>query len=150
MTKESGRKRARARGRRSDGKHEGPTRRSGQAAVPPEVQVILDAWPGRDHAGPPAATSLEAEARIFQAVSSPVRLRILAALARSPLCPCLLQELEPMRDPVLSYHLRTLRRAGLATMSARSNYRIYQATELGKRLASFSSRLRQPTPTRRG
>ena len=53
-----------------------------------------------------------------------------------------------MRDPVLSYHLRILRRAGLATMSARSNYRIYQATELGKRLASFASRLRRPKPGR--
>ncbi len=80
-------------------------------------------------------------ARIFDAVADPARLRILVALDRSPLCPCLVQEFEPMKNSALSYHLRILRRAGLVTMSARSNYRIYEATAVGEVLIAVAREL---------
>ncbi len=49
-----------------------------------------------------------------------------------------------MKNAVLSYHLRILRRAGLVTMSARSNYRIYEATALGEMLIAVARELVSP------
>ncbi len=92
----------------------------------------------------PSRAAADRIARIFDAVADPARLRILVALERSPLCPCLVQEVEPMKNAVLSYHLRILRRAGLVTMSARSNYRIYEATALGEMLIAVARELVSP------
>ncbi len=49
-----------------------------------------------------------------------------------------------MKNAVLSYHLRILRRASLVTMSAKSNYRIYTASALGVMLISFARELTIP------
>ncbi len=92
----------------------------------------------------PSRAMAERIARIFDAVADPARLRILVALERSPLCPCLVQEVEPMKNSVLSYHLRILKRAGLVTMSAKSNYRIYKASALGVTVISFARKLNLP------
>ncbi len=89
----------------------------------------------------PSTASADRIARIFDAVGDPARLRVLVALERSPLCPCLVQSVEPMKNSVLSYHLRILRRAGLVTMSARSSYRIYEASPLGEKLIEFARKL---------
>lgn len=86
----------------------------------------------------PAASAAQEVARVFDAVSDPGRLRILCALERGPLCPCLLRAIEPMTNSVLSYHLRVLRRAGLVGTAARSSYRIYEVTALGRRLLAFA------------
>ncbi len=88
----------------------------------------------------PNASAAHAVARVFDAVSDPARLRILCALERAPLCPCLLREIEPMASSALSYHLRLLRRAGLVATAARSSYRIYEATALGRDLLAFARR----------
>ncbi len=109
-------------------------------AIPAEVQSILTESRGvrRAEQSVPSTMAAENVAQIFNAVSDPARLRILGALDRSPLCPCLLLEVEPMKNSALSYHLRILKRAGLVTMSAKSNYRIYEATALGGRLTAFA------------
>ncbi len=49
-----------------------------------------------------------------------------------------------MKNSVLSYHLRILRRAGLVTMSASSNYRIYEASALAETLVSLARGLQLP------
>lgn len=92
----------------------------------------------------PSRAAAEHIARVFDAVADPARLRILVALVRTPLCPCLIQEVEPMKNSVLSYHLRILRRAGLVTMSASSNYRIYEASALAETLVSLARGLQLP------
>lgn len=86
----------------------------------------------------PNTSAAQAVARVFDAVSDPARLRILCALERTPLCPCLLREIEPMANSALSYHLRVLRHAGLVATAARSSYRIYEATALGRDLLAFA------------
>lgn len=88
----------------------------------------------------PGAVEAKEIARVFDAVSDPARLRLLSALARAPLCPCLLREIEPMTNSALSYHLRVLKRGGLVATAARSSYRIYEATPLGRRLLAFARR----------
>ncbi len=88
----------------------------------------------------PNASEAQAVARVFDAVSDPARFRILCALERAPLCPCLLREIEPMASSALSYHLRLLRRAGLVATAARSSYRIYETTALGGDLLAFVRR----------
>ena len=116
--------------------------------IPPTIRARLadsgDLRQVRRHV--PSRSDAERISRIFDAVSDPARLRILATLARAPLCPCLVREIQPMKNPVLSYHLRVLRRAGLVTMSAKSNYRIYEASALGETLVSFARGLLRPKP----
>ena len=85
----------------------------------------------------PSRTTAGEMARAFRALSDPSRIRLLGALVRAPLCPCLLQRLEPMKNSVLSYHLRILKGAGLVTPSATSHFRIYKATERGREAVSF-------------
>jgi DNA-binding transcriptional ArsR family regulator len=62
-------------------------------------------------------------------------------LTQARLCPCLLQEIEPMKDSVLSYHLKVLKHAGLVATSAVSNYRVYEATPLGRKVGFFARRI---------
>lgn len=118
--------------------------------IPPVVRAQLAGSGGLRGVGKrvPSRATAERIAGIFDAVADPARLRILVALERSPLCPCLVQEVEPMKNSVLSYHLRILRRAGLVTMSATSNYRIYKASSLGVMLISFARELIPPASTR--
>ena len=87
----------------------------------------------------PSRTAMVAS--ILEAASDHSRLRILAALAQGPLCPCLLQEISPMNDAVLSYHLKVLKDAGLVARSSVSNFRVYELTTMGRRLASTLSGL---------
>lgn len=146
LTKERG-------GRRDAGKSSRP-RSSRRAApkikkggpmletVPAEVGGPLAAFGGLSElsrAMPDPAVAREA-ARVFSAVSDPVRLRILCALAESPLCPCILRVIEPMADSALSYHLRILKQSGLLVSRARSNFRIYEASPLGRRILAFARR----------
>lgn len=109
-------------------------------STPTEVRRSLDKGGGLPQLVRSLPSALEAEraARIFHAVSDPARLRILWALERAPLCPCLLREVEPMANSALSYHLSLLRRASLVTTTARSNYRVYRTTALAKRFLAFA------------
>ena len=63
----------------------------------------------------PVATSISTarSAAIFRALSDEKRLRILALLTGGELCVCELTEELDLPQPLLSFHLRTLKDAGL-------------------------------------
>jgi DNA-binding transcriptional ArsR family regulator len=62
-----------------------------------------------------AASGYTREAKIFRALSHPVRLRILDVLSRQEACVCHLTALLGKRQPYVSQQLSTLREAGLVT-----------------------------------
>ena len=130
---------------RASGPHD---RRRPWVEVPPRVRDGLARLGGLrtvSRSAPSRRTAGEI-ARTFRALSDPSRVRLLGALVRTPLCPCLMQRIEPMKNSVLSYHLRVLRSAGLVTTSAASHYRIYEATGRGREAVSL---FRRPRPKRR-
>ena len=52
-------------------------------------------------------------ARTFQALSDPTRVRLISALTRAELCVCDLVDALQVAQPLLSFHLKTLKQAGL-------------------------------------
>lgn len=102
-------------------------------SIPPSVATGLRRLGGAEAfvRSIPSRTPLARTARVFSALSDPARLRILVAIRRTPLCPCLLHEVEPMKDAALSYHLKVLKEAGLVERAAVRNYRVYRVTRLG-------------------
>ena len=62
-----------------------------------------------------ATCGFKAQAQLFQALSHPVRLRILDILARQEACVCHLTEILGQRQPYVSQQLASLREAGLVT-----------------------------------
>jgi ArsR family transcriptional regulator, arsenate/arsenite/antimonite-responsive transcriptional repressor len=90
-------------------------------------------------------------ARVFSALADPSRLRVLAILADSQRCVCDIQSAAPMASNLLSYHLRTLREAGLVEGERRGRFVDYRltpraATLLGDALqaAGFTAAVQQP------
>jgi ArsR family transcriptional regulator len=77
------------------------------------------------------ATGVEMDdaARVFAALADPARLRVLAILADSPQCVCDIQAAAPMAANLLSYHLRTLRQAGLVEGKRRGRFIDYRLTD---------------------
>jgi len=73
------------------------------------------------------------EAGFHQALSDPIRLRILHALDKLDLCPCLLKEITSVSDSKLSYHLSILEDNDLIVQRRRRNWRIYSITAKGRR-----------------
>jgi ArsR family transcriptional regulator len=68
-------------------------------------------------------TTLEARARVFAALSEPIRLRILDRLSvGGTKCVCDLQEAVEVAPNLLSYHLRVLREAGLVETTRRGRW----------------------------
>jgi ArsR family transcriptional regulator len=61
------------------------------------------------------AGGFKAQAKLFQALSHPVRLRILDILAQQEACVCHLTAILDQRQPYVSQQLATLREAGLVT-----------------------------------
>lgn len=60
-----------------------------------------------------AVSGYRIQAQLFQALSHPVRLRILDILARQEACVCHLTAILGQRQPYVSQQLATLREAGL-------------------------------------
>lgn len=85
----------------------------------------------------PALSVPEAErlATLLKAVSDPLRLRFLSAIAGAPggeRCVCDLAALAPVSQPTVSHHLRVLRDAGVLVSERRGtwvHYRISDAHE---------------------
>ncbi|CCW35068.1 transcriptional regulator, ArsR family [Chthonomonas calidirosea] len=73
---------------------------------------------------PSEETSDEA-ARQLKAVADPVRLRILYALSKEPLCVCELSVLLNMSMPAVSHHLRILLSAGLLKVRKEGKFACY-------------------------
>ena len=63
----------------------------------------------------PSRDGLTAQAQFFQALSHPIRLRILDILSRQEACVCHLTCILGQRQPYVSQQLATLRDAGLVT-----------------------------------
>jgi DNA-binding transcriptional ArsR family regulator len=61
------------------------------------------------------ATAYKQQTRLFQALSHPVRLRILDILAQQEACVCHLTTILRQRQPYVSQQLAILREAGLVT-----------------------------------
>jgi ArsR family transcriptional regulator len=72
-----------------------------------------------------ASTGVEAET-CFAALADPLRLAIVRALADGELCVCDVQDRVPIAGNLLSYHLRILREAGLATRTRRGRWVDYR------------------------
>jgi ArsR family transcriptional regulator len=66
---------------------------------------------------------------VLQAVADPIRWAVLSMLADEPRCVCKLQEQIPIAGNLLSYHLKTLREAGLVTTSRRGRWIDYALAE---------------------
>lgn len=69
-------------------------------------------------------------------LSDITRMRILHALSRSRLCPCLLKRVTRVADSKLSYHLKILEKAGLIEARRTKSWRIYSITPKGRRALS--------------
>ena len=88
---------------------------------------------------------------MFGALADPARLRVLAVLADAQQCVCEIQSAAPMAGNLLSYHLRTLREAGLVEGKRRGRFIDYRLTDgAGERIraalsgAGFSAAIEQP------
>jgi ArsR family transcriptional regulator len=68
-----------------------------------------------------------------QALSDPIRLRVMWALSLADLCPCVLKQISKLPDSKLSYHLRILEESGLVSSRRTRNWMIYSITPLGLR-----------------
>ena len=69
--------------------------------------------------------SLERHAALFQALSDPRRLRILDLLRGGEQCACDLQAQLDIGQSLLSFHLKTLRDAGLVSMRKEGRWSHY-------------------------
>jgi ArsR family transcriptional regulator len=78
----------------------------------------------------PPEENMKRLARLSQALSDPLRVRILFILLRHPLCVCLIKEITSVPDSKLSYHLGILKSAGLITGEQEGNWIIYRTTGL--------------------
>jgi ArsR family transcriptional regulator len=82
---------------------------------------------------------MEKLGRLFQALSDPLRVRILYILKRHPLCVCLIKEITSVPDSKLSYHLGVLKEEGLIAGKQEGNWIIYRATDLANEMLEMCS-----------
>lgn len=73
----------------------------------------------------PTDETFEHTAHILKAVADPVRLRVLYALTKEPLCVCELSTLLNMSLPAVSHHLRLLYNAGLLKVQKEGKFACY-------------------------
>jgi len=103
--------------------------------IPQEIADSLTAVggvPGLD-ALLPDGVSLTSASLVHHALSEPLRLKIVHALAVQPLCVCVIKEIVGIADSKLSYHLNQLKKAGLIEGEQQGSWIIYHLTPLGER-----------------
>ena len=71
----------------------------------------------------------EKAARVFSAVSDPVRIKILKLLEKESMCVCELMEALNMRQPLISYHLKFLREVGLIRAIKKGKWVFYKIAD---------------------
>jgi DNA-binding transcriptional ArsR family regulator len=108
---------------------------NGILSLPKEVETGLCKLGGLDKLmeSLPDQKALDDMAFLHNAMSDPIRLRILSSLKKCDLCPCVLKEITNLSDSRLSYHLNVLEGAGLVTQSSHRRWRIYSLTKEGER-----------------
>jgi ArsR family transcriptional regulator len=84
----------------------------------------------------PKAVEVEDAARVFAALADPARLRVLTVLADAQRCVCDIRSAAPMPANLLSYHLKTLREAGLVEGARRGRFIDYRLTDEAASLIS--------------
>lgn len=87
----------------------------------------------------------EAISEAFQLFAHPVRVQLLAVLARSsaPVCVCDLEAAVPVKQPTVSYHLKLLRDAGLVSCERHGSWAFYtlERAALAARQAQIAAHL---------
>jgi len=103
--------------------------------IPREVEECLMAVGGVSglEALLPDDEVLTAASRVHHALSEPLRLRIVHALAVQPLCVCVIKEIAGIADSKLSYHLNQLKKADLIVGEQQGSWIIYRLTPRGER-----------------
>jgi len=71
----------------------------------------------------------EKAAKVFSAVSDPVRIKILKLLEKESMCVCELMGTLNMRQPLISYHLKFLREAGLIKPVRKGKWVFYKIAD---------------------
>jgi len=106
----------------------------GRVQLPPSLDRSITEAGGLDEilSGLPRAELLEKEAAIHRALADPVRLRILHALKKCEMCPCVLKEITGQSDSKLTYHLHVLEAAGLITSTPLKKWSIVALTDMGR------------------
>ena len=67
---------------------------------------------------------------VFRALADPIRLELLGLIAAyGPVCVCHLEEALPYKQPRISKHLGTLKRAGLVTSQRQGTWVYYQLND---------------------
>ncbi|OPX64821.1 metalloregulator ArsR/SmtB family transcription factor [Methanoregula sp. PtaB.Bin085] len=104
--------------------------------IPEPIQRDLDARGGLPALEKrlPSQKKLEERSRIYQALSDPIRLRILYTIRDQPLCVCVINRFMRLSGSKLSYHLNILKESGLAEGENDGNWIVYSITERGRRL----------------
>jgi ArsR family transcriptional regulator len=87
----------------------------------------------------PPEEKIEELGKLFQALSDPLRVRVLYILERHALCVCLIKEITSVPDSKLSYHLSILKDAGLITGKQEGNWIIYRVTDPAKKMLDMCS-----------
>lgn len=90
--------------------------------------------------GIPAEDQLRKEAERHQSLADHTRLRILWALSKMDLCPCVLKVIAEVSDSKLSYHLRILESEKLIKARRTKNWRIYSITAKGENALDSDAR----------
>ena len=79
----------------------------------------------------PSDGRLKKEAKGHQSLAAHTRLKILWAISKMDLCPCVLKVVAGVSDSKLSYHLRVLEEAGMVRSRRIKNWMLYSVTNLG-------------------
>ena len=108
--------------------------------IPQEIAEslsVVGGVPGLD-AQLPGRDGLMAASRVHHALSDPLRLKIVHALAVQPLCVCVIREVVGIADSKLSYHLNQLKKADLIVGEQQGSWIIYHLTPLGERCMAMT------------
>ncbi|MBC7084230.1 MAG: metalloregulator ArsR/SmtB family transcription factor [Firmicutes bacterium] len=89
--------------------------------------------------GGEGADRLKRAVEMLKALADETRLEIVSMLAREEMCVCELMERFNMTQPAVSYHLRTLRQAGLLDQRREGRWIFYSVNR--KALAELSAML---------
>jgi len=110
--------------------------------LPEQIQADLASMGGLEALARsiPAKTKLETYSRIFKGLSDPIRLSILYIIRDKPLCVCVINRLTKISGSKLSYHLTSLKEAGLIERKSQGNWIIYSITERGRWLLQCMER----------
>ena len=81
--------------------------------------------------GAPSEGRLKKEAKRHQSLADHTRLKILWAISKMELSPCVLKVVAGVSDSKLSYHLRVLEEAEMVRSRRMKNWMLYSITKLG-------------------